>query len=93
MGDPLKPCPGDATNGIHEWVAVAKQGTGDPLPGARCCLNCNAFDPGPQDIRINKKDSLVPLFPAATRSYRIIRGHNPDDTTPNADPEKSTGQI
>jgi len=93
MGDPLTPCTERELDGTHEWVAVQQAGTGDPKPNARYCLNCNAFDPGPMDLYVTKKDSLVPIFPAATRSFRRIVGHNPDDTTPNVDPETSTGDF
>jgi hypothetical protein len=89
--DPLQPCELDPDGqGYHDWANTAVQGTGDPLPGARTCMNCGAFDPGPTDLRVSVKDSPVPLFPAATRSYRTLVGHNPDDDSPTATPGKET---
>lgn len=78
--DPTEPCDFDPNcNGEHDWVPLEHQGSGDPLPGARYCMNpgCGAMDVGPQDVRINWKDSPIPVFPAGTRSYRTIRTHNP----------------
>jgi len=78
-GDPLLPCDSDPEGeGTHEWFPLEQKGTGDPMPSARICFNCNAVDYGPEGRRISHRDSLVPLFPAATRSYRTIITHNPD---------------
>jgi hypothetical protein len=78
-GDPTQACPFDSLNGYHEWVDVNVSGTGDPLPGARECLKCGAFDYGPLDMKINHKDSPVMVPPAATRSFRVIRTHVDDE--------------
>ena len=84
-GNPLEPCPVDSLNGYHDWVAMEQKGSGDPLPGARYCTACAAVDFGPLGVRVSHKDSPTPLFPAATRSYRDIATHNPDDVSPVAE--------
>lgn len=85
--NPLEPCHFDP-QGFHEWDPVQHAGTGDPMPGARICANCGAFDAGPAGIRVNHRDSPIPLFPAGTRSYRQIETHNPDDPSPTGTPGK-----
>ena len=89
-GDPLQPCIADPENGYHEWVPLTQEATGNPLPGARFCLNCEATDYGPHGLIVNHKDSVVPVFPAATRSFRVIETHNPDDPSPGYTPGDET---
>lgn len=90
-GDPLQPCPVDVYNGYHDWVAMESPAqttgaaTGNPKPGARYCIACGAMDTGPYGDRITAKDSLLPKFPAGTRSFRSINRHNPDDPSPIAE--------
>ena len=78
-GDPTQPCTADELNGYHEWVEVQHAGTGDPRIGARECLKCGAFDYGPYDKRLNWKDAPTMIPPAATRSFRDLKTHNPED--------------
>lgn len=89
--DPLQPCQFDE-EGYHDWANTPQAGTGDPMPGARTCLLCGAFDPGHMDLRVTTPKTQRTLFPAGTGGFQIIRGHDPDDPSPtDVDPNQEAG--